>query len=223
MEISFLDLKTREVVNVYDGRKLGRVIDVVFENGSGKILGIVVPGDKKIFRRADDIFIPLEKIKRLGNDVILVGIQFDERYRRRSYDKTLSRNLKSYENYYSGLPSEVFYHPENEENFNQNLNSYQNPNLKNSRNYGTFIGQNASPAYNAMQNYQSYETPKSNYQNQNFFDDCKNNGNFCKNESTVNGQTCLKKKEKNSEKVRGSNGSFVHLRPVRSQKLNKPN
>lgn len=125
MEVSFLDLKSREVVNVYDGRKLGRVIDVVFENGSGQLLGIVVPGDKKIFRRCDDIFIPLEKIKKLGSDIILVGLQFDERYRKSNFQKPASRNLKSYENYYSGLPSDVFYRPERE-NLNRQNSYFQN-------------------------------------------------------------------------------------------------
>ena len=32
MEVSFLDLREREIVNVYDGKKLGRIIDVVFNN-----------------------------------------------------------------------------------------------------------------------------------------------------------------------------------------------
>ena len=31
MELSFLDLKEREIINVYDGKKLGRIIDIVFK------------------------------------------------------------------------------------------------------------------------------------------------------------------------------------------------
>lgn len=78
MEILFTDLKEKEVVNVYDGKKLGRIIDLVFDIQTGKVIGIVVPGERKIFRRADDIFVPLEKLKRIGDDVILVGIQVQE-------------------------------------------------------------------------------------------------------------------------------------------------
>ena len=104
MEVSFLDLKEREIINVYDGKKLGRIIDVVFSNRSGMIRGIVVPGDKKIFRKADDIFIPLEKIKRIGNDVILVGLQHEESYRRQSAKMAYNKNIRSYENHYEYYP-----------------------------------------------------------------------------------------------------------------------
>lgn len=111
MEVSFLDLKEREVINVYDGKKLGRIIDVVFNNRNGAVRGIVVPGDKKIFRKAEDIFIPIEKIKRIGNDVILVGIQSEEFYRKDRYRQDVDRNIRSYENYYHGNYFENSYYP----------------------------------------------------------------------------------------------------------------
>lgn len=78
MEITFTDLKQREVINVFDGKKLGRITDLVFDIESGKVEGIIVPGEKKIFRKTDDIFIPLEKLKRIGDDVILIGIEVKE-------------------------------------------------------------------------------------------------------------------------------------------------
>lgn len=77
MDICFLDLREKEVVNVYNGRKLGRVIDILFDTDSGVVRGIVVPGDKKLFHRNDDVFVPLEKIRRIGGDVILVGLKQD--------------------------------------------------------------------------------------------------------------------------------------------------
>ena len=100
MEVSFLDLREREIINVYDGKKLGRIVDVVFNNTNGVVRGIIVPGNKKIFHRADDIFIPLEKIKRIGNDVILVGVQQEESFRRDKSQGVYDRNMRSYENYY---------------------------------------------------------------------------------------------------------------------------
>ncbi len=78
MEITFTDLKQREVINVFDGKKLGRITDLVFDIETGKVEGIIVPGEKKIFRKTDDIFIPLEKLKRIGDDVILIGIEVKE-------------------------------------------------------------------------------------------------------------------------------------------------
>ena len=82
MEILFTDLKEKEVVNVYDGKKLGRIIDLVFDIQTGKVIGIVVPGERKIFRRADDIFVPLEKLKRIGDDVIFFFHTCSRKYSR---------------------------------------------------------------------------------------------------------------------------------------------
>ena len=75
MEVTFTDLKEKEIVNVFDGKKLGRILDIIFDNSNGAVRGIVVPGDKKLFRKGDDIFVPLGNIKRIGDDVILVSLQ----------------------------------------------------------------------------------------------------------------------------------------------------
>ena len=92
MEVSFLDLKEKEVINVFNGKRLGRIIDIVFDSENGSVLGIVVPGDKKFLRRGDDLFIPLSKLKRIGGDVILVGIQSDSPY---SEDRTDSNSTST--------------------------------------------------------------------------------------------------------------------------------
>lgn len=74
MEISFAELKEKEIINVHDGRKLGRITDVLFDHLNGEVKGVVVPGERKLFHRSEDLFIPLSKIKRIGDDVILVAI-----------------------------------------------------------------------------------------------------------------------------------------------------
>lgn len=75
MEISFTDLKNKEVININDGKKLGHIVDIVFDSANGQVLGIVVPGDKKLFRKNDDIFVPLARLRKIGNDVIIVSLQ----------------------------------------------------------------------------------------------------------------------------------------------------
>ena len=50
METGYCQLKQKEVVNVKDGKKLGRVCDVVFTFPEGKTLGVVVPGGRGFFR-----------------------------------------------------------------------------------------------------------------------------------------------------------------------------
>ena len=139
MEVSFLDLREREIVNVYDGKKLGRIVDVVFNNASGVISGIVVPGNKKLFHRSDDVFIPLEKIKRIGNDVILVGVQQEENFRREKIKSNYDRNIRSYENSYEYINANKrkrnYYYDNNyyQNNSNSNARAKKNINTKNNR------------------------------------------------------------------------------------------
>ena len=75
MEISFTELKEKEVINVFDGKKLGRIVDILFDCISGEVKGIVVPGERKLFHKNEDLFVPLNRLKKIGNDVILVVLQ----------------------------------------------------------------------------------------------------------------------------------------------------
>jgi YlmC/YmxH family sporulation protein len=78
-EMAFCELRCKQVVNVIDGKVLGRVSDVVFSRHSSKVLGFVVPGcgglGFKMFSRKDDLFIPFERICKIGMDVILVELK----------------------------------------------------------------------------------------------------------------------------------------------------
>lgn len=82
MELSFLDLKAKEVINTGDGKSLGNVSDLVFTYPDGVICGIVVPGRKgfRLFKcRCNDMFIDLCHVKKIGNDVVLVDLRFGDR------------------------------------------------------------------------------------------------------------------------------------------------
>jgi len=74
MEISFCELRQKEVINVCDGKRLGRIIDMVISLTSSKVLGIVVPGNRRIFNTREDIFIPWRNIQKIGSDVLLVNL-----------------------------------------------------------------------------------------------------------------------------------------------------
>ncbi|MDR1939960.1 MAG: YlmC/YmxH family sporulation protein [Clostridiales bacterium] len=75
MELSYLELKEKEIINVADGKKLGRLSDLVLTS-KGAVIGVVVPGSRRIFKGgADgDIFIPWTSIFKIGDDVILVEL-----------------------------------------------------------------------------------------------------------------------------------------------------
>ena len=77
MESSFLELRCKEVVNVVDGKKLGHIVDIVFDLASGQISGLVVPGDKNfwnVFKSGGEIFVPYQQICKIGDDTILVEL-----------------------------------------------------------------------------------------------------------------------------------------------------
>ena len=77
IEASFCELRKKEVVNLDDGRRLGKFVDVIFELQSGKILGFSLPGANKflgIFKTGDDIFVPYQSILKIGDDVILIEL-----------------------------------------------------------------------------------------------------------------------------------------------------
>ena len=78
-ELSFCDLRAKEIVNVADGRRLGRITDIIFScEGCGSVMGIVVPYVRRLFfSRAQEIFIPWNCIHKIGDDVILVNIVGD--------------------------------------------------------------------------------------------------------------------------------------------------
>lgn len=66
--------KSREVVNVTEGEKLGYVYDLEIDEVSGKICAIIVPGKNSgVFLKGKTV-IPWEKIKKIGDDIILVDI-----------------------------------------------------------------------------------------------------------------------------------------------------
>ncbi len=72
-----MDFKHKEVISINDGRRLGYVQDVCADLESGAIVSIIVPGGNKLlsmFSNSNDITIPWNKIKCIGEDTILVDI-----------------------------------------------------------------------------------------------------------------------------------------------------
>lgn len=74
MEISYGELRCKEVVNLTSGTKMGRVIDMIIDRNGKDVLGVVVPGVRKLFRANEDIFVPWNQIEKIGSDVILISL-----------------------------------------------------------------------------------------------------------------------------------------------------
>lgn len=73
------ELRTKEVIDVHDGKRLGRVMDLEFCPQSAKVTALVVPAETSFLQslRGEKcgLVIPWEQICRIGDDVILVSTQ----------------------------------------------------------------------------------------------------------------------------------------------------
>lgn len=73
------ELSGKEIVNLNNGERLGIVgdSDIIIDENTGKILTLLVPDRKfqfKLFGEIEDIEIPWQAIKKIGNDMIIVEL-----------------------------------------------------------------------------------------------------------------------------------------------------
>ena len=70
------ELRTKEVIDVQDGRRLGRVMDLEFCPQTSRITALVAPAETTFLQSLRGercgLVIPWENICRIGDDVILV-------------------------------------------------------------------------------------------------------------------------------------------------------
>ena len=80
--MSLSELRTKDVVNTLDGRRLGKVMDIEFDEGSGQVDALVVPGEFKMtsMLRGEKcgIVIPWQQICKIGENVILVELDAED-------------------------------------------------------------------------------------------------------------------------------------------------
>ncbi len=79
--MSFSELKRKDVVNICDGRKMGKPIDLILSDAACA-QALVVPGRSGgllgLFRQdREGIVIPWDRVRRVGDDVILVEVDAD--------------------------------------------------------------------------------------------------------------------------------------------------
>ena len=78
MQDKGMDFRKKEVINITDATRLGFVQDVCADLETGKIMSIIVPGSSNkllnFFSSSNDIIIEWDKIKSIGEDLILVEL-----------------------------------------------------------------------------------------------------------------------------------------------------
>lgn len=69
------EFEAKEVINACDGKKLGYIVDVIFDEKCGQIEAIVIPKSGRLcnlFCDSAEYIIPYKCICKIGPDVILV-------------------------------------------------------------------------------------------------------------------------------------------------------
>lgn len=69
------ELQVKDIVNITDGRKIGKIIDVILSNG--KIDNLVIEPKRfflNIFKRGEEVSIKWDSIEKIGEDVILIKL-----------------------------------------------------------------------------------------------------------------------------------------------------
>lgn len=72
MEVTFTSLKQKDVINLIDGRNLGKVCDITFSFPENNVLGFTVTGCKGFRFSKQEIFLPINTIVKIGDDAVLV-------------------------------------------------------------------------------------------------------------------------------------------------------
>ena len=75
MELRFGQLRLKEVIGIEDGSRFGYVGDLELDPDSGQVRTLIIPGRLRLFGllgREEDVMIPWDRVRRFGEDTVLV-------------------------------------------------------------------------------------------------------------------------------------------------------
>lgn len=75
MEVKYSELKRKDVININDGKNLGRVCDLTFTFPESDVLGFTVTGSKGFKFTKQEVFLPMKSIVKIGEDAVLVKLE----------------------------------------------------------------------------------------------------------------------------------------------------
>lgn len=76
--VKISEFQTKDVINIYDGKKLGTVQDLEINLKQGRVEALIVPAQGKffgLFGSGTEYVIPWRNIVKIGLDVILVKLE----------------------------------------------------------------------------------------------------------------------------------------------------
>lgn len=72
------DIRDKEVINLFNGQRMGYISDFEIDLEKGQLIGIILPGEGKVmsfFSKTNDLLIHWNKIIKIGNDTILINLK----------------------------------------------------------------------------------------------------------------------------------------------------
>lgn len=99
--IKISEFQSKDVINISNGKRLGRISDLELDLNQGRVKALVIPGSGRLFgffsSGGGEMVIPWNQIVKIGVDVILVRVE----------DKTASDPDYTFDeaNYRRELPS----------------------------------------------------------------------------------------------------------------------
>jgi YlmC/YmxH family sporulation protein len=72
------DLQSKDVISIIDGKKIGNIIDIMIDEGSGRIASLVVEPSHSFlnfFSSHQELEICWPEIEKIGEDVILIRMK----------------------------------------------------------------------------------------------------------------------------------------------------
>lgn len=81
------DMREKEVISISDGTRIGFVSDIEIDTVTASLTALIVYGKPKLFGllgREEDVIIPWQNVKLIGDDTVLVDyrIEYKERKKR---------------------------------------------------------------------------------------------------------------------------------------------
>lgn len=86
METTLSDLRWREVISVTDGTRYGFVGDLSVDLETGRVDGLIIPGQARffgLFGRREERLVRWDSVRKFGEDIILVEGVAESRANRR--------------------------------------------------------------------------------------------------------------------------------------------
>ncbi len=71
------ELQRKDIINIKDGKKIGKIIDVEFDQTNGYMIKFIIEKAhfmRNLFTSNEEVTIKFSQIKKMGEDVILIDI-----------------------------------------------------------------------------------------------------------------------------------------------------